>query len=91
MRILSSCRYDLDYGSFTAEELLSWNITERVAGVDTVGCASWDYDFSEYYSSAVSKVRCVRVCGCEGVSEGGGVCEGVCVVGGWGMCVRECV
>lgn len=57
-------QYDLDFSSYTDEDLSAWNRTAILTGNEAViPCSSWDYDFSDYYSSAVNKFD--LVCGQE--------------------------
>ena len=51
-------RFDLNYSSFSDEEIDAWNRTARVDDVDSRACdRGWKYDFSAYDSSAVNRVR----------------------------------
>ena len=43
--------YDLPWDSYTDEELLNWNRTERVHGAETIDCDAWVYDRSDFVST----------------------------------------
>ena len=53
--------YDLDYDSYTTEELARWDRADMMNNTATRKCDSWVYDQSVFTSSAVSQV-CIIHC-----------------------------